>query len=1051
MSRIHLKAISLCFIAFLTMSSASAAAKMSEAEVKPATAWIGHHMVASAPVPAVPALRDFTIEPLSAKPGDHVVLTVRVDDPAKEVAKLEAVVTEFTVIRLPLSDSGQGDDKHAGDGIWSAGMDVPLEAPAGTYHLALRASSAAGKTLELSADSAATIIAFQVEGAGMGQALSSQRLGRAGAPARTQAQNALLGAAPGHWHHPLYLGNGGYWHQRIAVEVRNNAEHDAAGEPVELRIGRGTGEANLVGAAAQGVRVCDADGIEMLFRISAPGAQTLTRGPVPTGAIITLPVECRARSAATYYIYFDNPAAWVVPDFLETSQRKDRSELTAAPGRPERLQLREVGAGAAWYDDNPNDDINWACRAPIRVMNFSEQALSIPAQADISAVTARFSARLNRDSLRVTDGAQVVPHHLHQDTILFPGKEPGRTVHTYYLYFSFDKRIGPSAAGDYGEAPAEVTPAVVGGLEWRPEARLTRLAIWPVNAIVKVFRDDAPPPEIPPAWISAARNESEALQLAVRSPVARRGLMVEVDAPTNAQGARLTSVTVGVVGYVPIDYKTSYYGDDSPPWHRRYPAAKYPAAPGACDGWPGMWPDPLLPRDTFDLAPNTAQPVWITVRVPSDAAAGDYLGRVRLLGDSGALAEIPFTVHVWDFALPDETHLPAIYDVHVGERWSVPGKSPDQTRQELWRFMAEHRLCPDRIEPGPVIRYENGKVIADFADFDRAAQLYFDQLKLPMTYTPGCFYAFGWGHPPGAAFGEAPYDGEPPYQNADRSKLRPEYKRAYQAWLKAYWDHLKDKGWQKKCVLYISDEPFYAEPQIREQMKALCDMVHEVDPNIPIYSSTRYYGLEWEGYLDVWGVFQNGVVSPQEMAQMQRARDRVWFTTDSQLCSDTPYCGIERLLPHYCFHYGVEAYEFWGISWLTYDPYQFGWHSYIGQSERPGESLWVRYPNGDGFLAYPGAPIGHDGPVSSVRLEQAREGVEDFEYLYLLRDLAVQARAASKDASQAQATLEMASKLVSIPNAGGCYSSRILPDPDAVLRVKEAVARAIEGLTGANR
>ena len=184
---------------------------------------------------------------------------------------------------------------------------------------------------------------------------------------------------------------------------------------------------------------------------------------------------------------------------------------------------------------------------------------------------------------------------------------------------------------------------------------------------------------------------------------------------------------------------------------------------------------------------------------------------------------------------------------------------------------------------------------------------------------------------------------------------------------------------------------------------------------------------------------------------MQRARDRVWFTTDSQLCSDTPYCGIERLLPHYCFHYGVEAYEFWGISWLTYDPYQFGWHSYIGQSERPGESLWVRYPNGDGFLAYPGAPIGHDGPVSSVRLEQAREGVEDFEYLYLLRDLAVQARAASKDASQAQATLEMASKLVSIPNAGGCYSSRILPDPDAVLRVKEAVARAIEGLTGANR
>jgi len=36
--------------------------------------------------------------------------------------------------------------------------------------------------------------------------------------------------------------------------------------------------------------------------------------------------------------------------------------------------------------------------------------------------------------------------------------------------------------------------------------------------------------------------------------------------------------------------------------------------------------------------------------------------------------------------------------------------------------------------------------------------------------------------------------------------------------------------------------------------------------------------------------------------------------------------------------------------------------------------------------------------------------------------------------------------LVDIPNAGGRFSSRILPDPDAVLRVKEAVARAIEDL-----
>ena len=43
-------------------------------------------------------------------------------------------------------------------------------------------------------------------------------------------------------------------------------------------------------------------------------------------------------------------------------------------------------------------------------------------------------------------------------------------------------------------------------------------------------------------------------------------------------------------------------------------------------------------------------------------------------------------------------------------------------------------------------------------------------------------------------------------------------------------------------------------------------------------------------------------------------------------------------------------------------------------------------------------------------------------------------------------TLAAAQELVTIPNAGGRWSTRILPDPDAVLRVKEQVARAIEAL-----
>ena len=105
-----------------------------------------------------------------------------------------------------------------------------------------------------------------------------------------------------------------------------------------------------------------------------------------------------------------------------------------------------------------------------------------------------------------------------------------------------------------------------------------------------------------------------------------------------------------------------------------------------------------------------------------------------------------------------------------------------------------------------------------------------------LTSLPALFYLFGWAFPPSDKFGEKPYPGEYPYEGADRSKLRPEYKKAYQLVLKTFWDHLKEKGWADRFILYLSDEPHEADKNngksddIKIQMKALCDMIHEVDP-----------------------------------------------------------------------------------------------------------------------------------------------------------------------------------------------------------------------------
>lgn len=1150
------------------------------------------------------------------------------------------------------------------------------------------------------------------------------------------------------WHHPLYLDGGQWWQARIPIHVQNKTDVALAGRPVVIAIGDGAGQAALADQRAEAIRVCDAQGVEMLFAVYGPHGDRIDEGPIPDDGTLVIPVECPANGKAVYYVYFNNPAAGRLPDFLGSRPglsngdveagdgdtpagwRHDRADaqhraswstenpqsgrrclktvveedaeptwiatrqhgvhvtagahyrarawvkaenvqgfagwyihvgnreqsmmiaptLSAGDGTfdwkqvsleftvpvaADRMSLGTVlrGTGTAWFDSatlqrlspgrviaeaGPAESMGlslvgteakwyeteqkgaaYGRRAAVNVMNLRREDMGPTlVSVDLWRLEARTRGRLNRASIVVTLDGHIVPHGFLGDQLLFKASLPAHTLCRYYLYFAdtqgttlgksepsitdigsnlvrnpgfeegasmpdnwstgappqsphgvtygFDKpgrdglgdrcsrmhvpRDAPNAWRgwrqgvpvepgrtyllsawlkckdvDGGEVRVhahrhtadgglskhepftgigpgistttdwtllsgtltmpedtvklhlhltmeqsgtvwhdnvtmvEITSGKVVALEGKPGEAAEQLAVWQVPAVVKVFQDDVPPNEVEPIEISAARNEQEPIQLAIRSLREIPNLQIEFEPLIGPDRFRLDDPEVTIVGYVPIDHPTSYYRSDSPAWHRKTPTAR-----GGCDGWAGMWPDPLLPQKTVSLARETTQPLWITVHVPKQAPAGDYNGKVRLVQDDKTVLDAPVSVHVWNFTLPDENHVAAIYDVRLGHGSSLWGKSMDDMYPEIIRFMQSRRLCPDTIHPAPVFRRQDGRMTADFTAFDRAAEVYFDELKFPFSYTPWSLYLFGWGHPPKTILGERPYEGDPPYESVDLSQLRPEYKRVYQEMLRVFWDHLKEKGWDKKVILYISDEPFDRHEHIREQMKALCDMIHEVDPNIPIYSSTWKHVPEWDGYLDVWGIGHYGRVPTEKMAELRAAGDRLWFTTDGQMCTDTPYCAVERLLPHYCFKHGVEAYEFWGIGWLTYDPFRFGWHSYIHQSSEPGESYWVRYPNGDGFLLYPGAAIGHDGLVSSIRFEQAREGVEDYEYLYLLKQLISKTKAAGQDASLGERVMAQAAELVEIPNAGGRYSTKILPDPDALYRVRRQLAEAIE-------
>lgn len=598
----------------------------------------------------------------------------------------------------------------------------------------------------------------------------------------------------------------------------------------------------------------------------------------------------------------------------------------------------------------------------------------------------------------------------------------------------FDLQLTMNASGTLkhdGVLVAACLDAHAGAIESLP-LDADAMEVWPVNPIIKVFHNTIPPQAAPSAAIALAKNEEETLQLAVRAGRTHERVRIEIDGPTFKKNT--LSPKIGWVGYVPIDHRSSYYNSTTPEWE-----LKFPRSTGSSDGWSGWWPDPVCPVAGGRLVANQTQPIWISFKTTAETLPGLYRGTLRVIAGDTVVKKVPFQVRVWDFALPARPSCTAIYDVRLNHSWTEGQPSREAALDHILSFMSEKKLNPDSVEADVTFkRGADGAITADFAAYDRAAKRYFDELGFKKSYTPNFFYIFGWEHPPKNVLGEKPYAAEYPYTTVDRTQLRPEYKRVYQACLRLFWTHVKQMGWADKLVLYISDEPHMSKKHIVDQMKAACDMIHEVDRSIPIYCSTWTYCPDWNNYLDIWGVGHYGCFPVETMQAQKAAGHKIWFTTDGQLCTDTPFNAVERLLPHYCFKYGADAYEFWGATWFTYDPWEYGSHAFIHQTSTPGEYYYVRYPNGDGYLMYPGSRYHQAEPITTIRLEAARDGVEDYDYLLKLQ------RCAAKY-PEAKALLDEFGALIDIPNAGGRFSSRILPDPDRLIHLRMKAGDFLSG------
>jgi hypothetical protein len=132
------------------------------------------------------------------------------------------------------------------------------------------------------------------------------------------------------------------------------------------------------------------------------------------------------------------------------------------------------------------------------------------------------------------------------------------------------------------------------------------------------------------------------------------------------------------------------------------------------------------------------------------------------------------------------------------------------------------------------------------------------------------------------------------------------------------------------------------------------------------------------------------------------------------------------------------------------DPYEDPMSYVSGYSTPKGTKNY--WGNGDGRFIYPpeaaavpgksGAGPIIEGPVSSIRWEMLREGVEDYEFLWLLRDVL-----SKKRASLSAEDVKRYESLLDVPAAITKDMTTFTTDPAPIYARRAAIAEAIEKLS----
>lgn len=461
--------------------------------------------------------------------------------------------------------------------------------------------------------------------------------------------------------------------------------------------------------------------------------------------------------------------------------------------------------------------------------------------------------------------------------------------------------------------------------------------------------------------VRLARNEHEGAQVfAVPNGRDLEGVRVSVVPP-----AKRHKKTAGIPARDIKVYTVGYVQTKKSPKHYRIYDKDRPNTTIACPtGW---WPDPLLDFvPCVDVKDGTVQGFWVDVRADESLPAGFYDGKIVVSSANGGTCEIPFEVRVNDFTLPKTAVIPTAISFHppIITTWDAEAKHRKKDPEDvsnIWKrhenewtdFAADHLISVDYLYPACGPR--------------------FDQLmRLKEQGRLGWFNLGYWRH--------GDKDGE----------------TGSEKWKKQWFTH-KDENYRKAKELGILDHAYnYGADEIPkkdfQKVAVAAKLMKERYPEVPLLT-TAYdpdFGVNGSPLSAIdWFTPLTDMYDPEKAEASRAAGHKVWWYISNQPLTHWANMFVEKEPVETRLLMGAMAEKMRIDGFLFYSTCSWG------KNRKPimtgPYTDWdpVSYEDyhGCGSWIY----LGPDGvPVTTIRLENYRDGLEDLAYAKLLKEKGIE-------------------------------------------------------------